>query len=256
MIELKENKSEFLYLFKDYPIFELYLEHAINVMDYKLFVDDTKEPKAAMLFAAPAFLLVGNPNAISKEDATNLLKSGSWIISPTNDWDLFLIETFGKNIDSHPRMFFDESKISLDELKKLRKPLPKELKIIPVEKRHLEKGMLKHEIIDKFFINIDFMKTGFGLVLENEEGVVHGFAVTNYPIGNTDKIEVTYRVGYNSFDKYRNQGIGTTLASYFIEQTFKKGFKPLWDAANPTSSHIALKLGYVEKKHWLMHHIK
>lgn len=256
MIEIIDNQDKYLYLFDDYPVFELYLEHAINNMDYKIFVDNLENSQAALLFAAPAFLLVGNPNMINKDDLKSILKSGSWIISPSNSWDVFLVETFAKEIDSYPRVLFDESEIDLLKLESLRKPLPEELKIVPVEKKHLEKGMLKHEIIDKFFVNIDFLNAGFGLVLENAEGVVHGFAVTNYPVTTKDKIEVTYRVGYDTFDKYRNKGIGTTLVSLFIEDSIKRGLKPLWDAANQTSAHIALKLGYIEKKHWLMHHIK
>jgi len=36
MIEIIDNKGKYLYLFDDYPVFELYLEHAINNMDYKI----------------------------------------------------------------------------------------------------------------------------------------------------------------------------------------------------------------------------
>ena len=134
MIEIIDNQDKYLYLFDDYPVFELYLEHAINNMDYKIFVDNLENSQAALLFAAPAFLLVGNPNMINKDDLKSILKSGSWIISPSNSWDVFLVETFAKEIDSYPRVLFDESEIDLLKLESLRKPLPEELKIILVEK--------------------------------------------------------------------------------------------------------------------------
>jgi len=71
---------------------------------------------------------------INKDDLKSILKSGSWIISPSNSWDVFLVETFAKEIDSYPRVLFDESEIDLLKLESLRKPLPEELKIILVEK--------------------------------------------------------------------------------------------------------------------------
>ncbi|MBN2604543.1 MAG: GNAT family N-acetyltransferase, partial [Bacilli bacterium] len=131
---------------------------------------------------------------------------------------------------------------------------PKGLSIVPIEERHLEKGIIHDDVISRFFQKSDFLKEGFGFVLLDDRDIAQGFALTNYPI-TSNEVELYFRVGYDSFEKYRNQGIGTLLCTYFIEEALKRGFVPIWDSAHETSAHIARKLGYVDSHKWKMHHI-
>jgi len=116
--------------------------------------------------------------------------------------------------------------------------------------------MIRDQITSKFFLNVDFLQHGFGFALVNEQGVIHGYALTNYPIEcHSHEIEVSYRVGYDDYPFYRHKGIGTTLVCQFIIEALNRGYLPLWDAANEISSHIARKLGYLDYYQWNMHHI-
>lgn len=256
MKKIKPKKELLKRIFQNYPVFDLYAKHAIENLNCDLYVDDESNTETAILYAQPAYLLVGNPKLDLSLDIKEIIKSGGWIISPSKGWDELLISTFSDNLQSHPRILFDSSKIDIATLKANQKPLPEDLKIEPINSKHLEKGMIKEEIVDKFFINKNFLEHGFGFALVNSQGIVHGFSLTNYPVQTEDEVEVSYRVGYDSYQKYRNQGIGTTLASVFVEEAIKRGYDPVWDAANSVSSHIAKKLGYIEKTHWYMHHLK
>lgn len=255
MINIQGHKENYLFLFKNYPVFHLFLEYAFNHTTYELYINDEKHPSMVMIHIPPAFVFAGVPDERESISIQTILPNGAWIVSPNESFDRWLIKTFCSRLQSHPRILFDGSFLKPEELNKHINAIPEELSIVPIEEKHLQKGMIKEEIIDRFFANVDFLEHGFGFALVNTEGVIHGFAVTNYPIGHTHDIEVSYRVGYDSYTKYRKQGIGTTLASLFLIDTIKRGYRPIWDAANPVSVHIAKKLGYVESYHWTMFHM-
>jgi hypothetical protein len=256
MKKIQVDKKQLHEIFRDYPVFELFVQHAIENMDVDFYVDGDIKPESIILYAQPAYLLSGKAKSKLVDDLKEIIKPGGWIISPNQEWDDLLKITFKDDLQSFPRILFDSSQIKIENLKSFRKPLPTELMIVPIEAKHLEKGMIKEEIVDKFFTGKNFLESGFGFALVNDQGAIHGFALTNYPILSEKEVEVSYRVGYDSFQKYRNMGIGTTLASVFVEEAIKRGFDPVWDAAHLVSSHIAKKLGYVEKTHWFMHHLK
>lgn len=45
-------------------------------------------------------------------------------------------------------------------------------------------------------------------------------------------------------DKYRRQGMATALAARLLCWCLERGLEAHWDAANPESCALALKLGY------------
>jgi hypothetical protein len=255
VIKIENQKESFLDLFQHYPVFTLFIEYAILHVDYVLYVNRLNHPNLIMMHVPPAFIFAGSPDDNEIEDILRIMNKGAWIVSPNVTFDQWLEKIYGSCMQSHPRILFDEGSLDVNHLKRYIKPLPKELSIVPIEEKHLVNGMIKEEIINRFFINTSLMTHGFGFALVNEEDVVHGFALTNYPLASTHEIEVSYRVGYESFQKYRNQGIGTTLVCTFLIEAIQRGYKPIWDAANEVSAHIARKLGYIDKYQWKMHHI-
>lgn len=255
MIKIENQKENYRFLFNDYPVFHLFLEYAFDYTPYEIYINDLNHPTMGVLHVPPAYLFAGMPDDHEKDQIRDVLPNGAWIVSPSRDYDQWLTQIYGSSIQSYPRVLFDESSLDIEDLKKHIHPLPEELSIVPIEEKHLLKGMIKEEILDRFFFNTSFLTCGFGLALVNREGIVHGFALTNYPIGHSKDIEVSYRVGYDSYTKYRKQGIGTTLVSHFLIDAINRGYHPIWDAANPISVHIAKKLGYVEKTHWMMFRI-
>ncbi len=254
MIKVLENKELLVKAFDSFPVFHLFIKDARDHGNYDLYVDDIKNPKTYLMKVEPAVILHGDIPDDQDVIIDEVICKSCWIISPNEDWDNYLTHHFGEHIKSFPRMQFDESNLKIEELRKNIQPLPDSLIIVPINESHLKEGMIKEQITDKFFNYRDFMTYGFGFALLNQKGVIHGFALTNYPVLDQDEIEVSYRVGYDDFQTYRRRGIGTTLVCTFLVEAIKRGYKPLWDAANEISCHIAKKLGYVEKKKWTMFH--
>jgi len=256
MIKVENHKEHYTDCFDNYPVFHLFIEYAFHHVDYVIYVDDLDNPQTVIMHVPPAYIFYGKTKENEMKSIQSIVQIGSWIISPNQSWDVFIHTIFQDQIQVFPRLLFEGSQLSLSHLKELCAPLPPELKIVSIQKEHLQKGMIRDQIINKFFLDTDFLHHGFGLALVNDKGVVHGFALTNYPIEYySHEIEVSYRVGYDDYPFYRHKGIGTTLVCQFIIEALRRGFYPIWDAANDISSHIARKLGYLDCYQWSMYHI-
>jgi len=256
MIKVESHKERYSHYFNNYPVFHLFIEYAIRHVDYVIYVDDLDNSQTIIMYVPPAYIFYGKTEEKEIKSIQSIVQIGSWIVSPNQSWDVFLHTIFQDQLQAFPRLLFDGSQLSLSHLKELCAPLPPELKIVPIQKEHLQKEMIRDQIISKFFLNTDFLQCGFGFALVNDKGAVHGFALTNYPIEyRCNEIEVSYRVGYDDYPFYRHKGIGTTLVSQFIIEALRRGYHPIWDAANDISSHIARKLGYLDYYQWNMYHI-
>lgn len=255
MILVKKDKHLYKPYFDDYPVFKLFIDYTYKYKDFDLYINDLTDIKSMIMHIEPAYLFWGSVLFEESESIKQILHVGAWIISPNMSWDYYLAEIYGTRLKKYPRVLFDDSKLSIDYLRTLHKMLPRELSIVPIENKHLQKGMIKDQIIDKFFTECDFVSHGFGFALVNQNDVVHGFALTNYPVNQQKEIEVSYRVGYDDYPYYRKKGIGTTLVCTFIEESLLRGYKPIWDAATDVSAHIARNLGYHDFYHWNMYHL-
>lgn len=241
--------------FATFPVFSLYLRYAVIDGACRLFVDDADSPLAWMLFAPPGvfFQGVADPDLIASLRAR--VPEGSWIISPDGAWDDLLQRAFPTSLKSFPRGLFDAKDLDLGHIRRVRSSLPEGLKIEPIATKHLGSGILKREILERFFAKRPFPTHGFGFALVDAADILHGFALTNYPLDGGRDVEVSFRVGTNQDERYRGQGIATTLASHFLEEAMVRGYVPQWDAANEISAHIARKFGYKDLVRWHMHHL-
>lgn len=233
----------------------MFIQYAIIERNYDLYVDRIDQPQTYIMHVPPAYICYGVVNPNETHSILSIIDKGAWILSPNNEWDEYLCSIFNQRIKSYQRTAFDESALQIEQLQKLRKPLPEGLKIVEISDKHVGQWMIKSQIIDRIFVHRPFLTHGFGLCLIDTDEVVQGFALTNYPIGEGNQIEVSFRIGFDDHQEYRRKGIGTTLVSQFIEMSLQKGYFPIWDAATDVSANIAKKLGYIEKRKWYMHHI-
>ncbi len=252
----KTERKQYYDLLLQQLFFQNYIRYLIEETDSPLYVDQLEEPHVMIFVQPPARILWGDPKYVTVQDLKELIPSGSWIIPDRLEWKEYLELWFQDRIQTYPRMLFDASKLNLEHIISLRKPLPSNLRIEPIQANHLRpRTMIYEDILKRFFPDIDFMSRGFGFVLLDESNLPQGFCMTNYPAYEKE-VECTFRVGYDDFTKYRGMGLGLQLCTYFLEYCFQNGYHPVWDAAHETSSHIAKKLGFIEQEKWYMFHLK
>lgn len=254
MKEVKDNIEKFYHIFTTFEPFNNFLKYAIRDHRPQIFVDDEETFNCAILYSKPAYFIIGEPSVENIEDVFSLFHKDSWVIAQSEHWKQALEAYYKDHVVAHPRVLFNSNSLNMDHIIKQRQEIPSGLSIVPIEKKHIESGIIYDDVIRRFFTKSDFLESGFGFALVNQDGKCEGFSLTNYPVIGKD-IELYFRVGYDTYPDYRSKGLGTNLCTYFIEEALRRGYNPVWDSANDVSSHIAKKLGYIAEKEWFMYHI-
>jgi len=256
MFEVTKDHEKYFKIYEDYPVFQNFVRFIKKYHTPTIYVDNLEQPNYSLMHFHPIFFIAGDYTKADMTDMEQLLGTNAWIAADSDHWKDVLENHYQDNIETYPRVLFDSSSLKLDHILTFRnESLPDDLRIEPIQKEYLERGMIHDDVLIRFFTKNDFMEDGFGFALLDSKNNVHGFALTNYPI-TSKTVELYFRVGYNDYPKYRNQGIGTTLCTYFIEECLKRGLDPEWDAAHPGSAKIARRFGYVDKLNWFMYHVK
>ena len=255
MIKITKDKEKYYRLFDDFKYFHTFLAYTINDHKPDIYVNHLDEPSCAVIYSFPAYLIYGDPSSEIIDDVLNLFGENSWIVTNSKKWYPLIEKHFKDEAIPHKRVMFDASKLVKEKVLKYRRELEDDMRIEMITSEHLKSGIIKHDVIDRFFTISEFTKTGFGFVLLDNKNIAQGFCLTNYPAFGQD-VELYFRVGFDPSNIYREKGWGTTLCTYFIEYCMEHGYNPVWDAANDISSHIALKLGYVVSDEWIMYNKK
>lgn len=253
LFEIANDKiKDYHFLFHNFGHFENLIGYILKYEKHSILVDDVMNPSYALLKYGPAIIVKGNPTLIDTSAIFKHFHAYNWIVPSSTAWDKYISDYFERRLEAHKRVLFDPSTLDLDHIRSLKKVLPTGMRFETISKTHIEdvEGIVYQDLIRKFYVNHDFLKTGRGIVLLDGEFIV-GYAASDNPIiGNN--LELMFRVGYDNFTKYRGKGYGISLCIEFIEDCLNNDFIPSWDAANEISAHIAQKLGYKQIKDWTM----
>ena len=252
MKKVLDNKKYFS-KFMDYPILHEFVQYAINDLNPVIYANE--DNSVLILNSMVAYFILGEPENINPKELASIIPEGSWIITIPDTWDKTIREIYKDNVKVMDRVLFDSSSIDVEHIKSLRVDMPDDLHIVPISEKHLKDSIIVDDVTSRFFTKRDFMKYGFGYALVDDHDVVQGFSNSNFPVLG-DKVELHFRIGFSDDNKYRRKGYGITLASMLIEESFKRGLDPVWDAANLKSAHIAKKLGYTEKLKWKVYVVR
>lgn len=241
------NKEAYLDKFLDFPLFSDFVHFAINDLETTLYKNN--EDNVMILNSMVAYFIIGSPKDCDTNEVFDLIPEGSWIVTLPSEWDSVIKGYYKDNVKVMDRVLFDSSTIDLEYMKTLRVNPEDGLRIVPITERYLKDSIIVDDVTSRFFTTRDFLEFGFGYALIDSDDEVQGFSITNFPV-LSNHAELHFRVGFSEGNKYRRKGLGLTLATYLIEECFKRGLDPIWDAANSTSAHIARKIGYKEKLKW------
>ncbi len=240
--------------FKDFPYFKNYINYAFNFLQPELFTDGKKQPETMAFYTKPAWFLAGNPELVDTDTFLNNMKNNSWILSANPEWETVLKNFFGTSLIEHPRQAFDSTHLSLPKMQELKKLLSDDLVIkrVGTEEVLISENMLSRDIVNEYFKGQDYLAQGVGFCIMDGDKMV-AFASANYPL-NSQILEIYVRV--EDSDKYRKKGLGTAVSAALIEYCLQNNLDPHWDAANETSTKLALKLGYLKTRSWSMYQLK
>jgi RimJ/RimL family protein N-acetyltransferase len=93
------------------------------------------------------------------------------------------------------------------------------------------------EFCETFDSSEDYLKRGFGFAVLKDGAFVSGTSTMTVYDGGTE-LQVATR------EDFRRKGLALPCAAAMVKECAARNMRPCWDAANETSKHIALKLGY------------
>ncbi|HZU87557.1 MAG TPA: GNAT family N-acetyltransferase [Anaerolineaceae bacterium] len=249
----QEKNLDYTSFFKQQNHLGNYIDFALRYTMPEIWVDSIERPCVGIMFAPPAVILQGDPNAGDIPPIFNIVPKDSWMVPTNEEWEQRLATHFEGGFEIQNRTSFDHTSLSLAHLQTLKKDLPAGLRLIRVGEKQAKdtEGILYQRDLQYFFASADFMQCGLGFCILDEEQIV-AYAVSNFPLLD-NVLEVSIRVAND--EKYRGKGLGQAVSIALLEYCLQHNIEPHWDAANETSAHIALKLGYRLNKKWRMYHI-
>lgn len=220
----------------------------------EVLVDDLKSPNVAALRLPEINLMIvgGDPAHPSAYEFISGLNKRAFLVFADHHevWSVLGKAEHGIKFFEVDRYAFTSEGLDLAHLQSLREGLPEgfSLKLIDrplAEKIKSMRGELVEDHLSNFASIDDFLKNGFGFaILEGEKivSLASSFLVCDAGI----------EIQINTDRKYEGRGLGTVVGAALILESLERGLDPNWDAASPTSAHLAKKFGYTEQGEYQM----
>ncbi|MBD5782246.1 GNAT family N-acetyltransferase [Pelagicoccus sp. NFK12] len=216
-------------------------------------VDDLDHPTVAQITVGIFVYYAGDSNSVEATDLLHNLPDYTLVIVEAEDWKRKVEEIHkGYNERFQRCSFKKESKyFDPEKLAKYRDSLPSGYELVELNAKLLTDSSfleLSEDFVSQFDDPSDFLNRGIGVCILHQGKPVCG--ATSYSIYN-DGIEIEIATD----PAHRRKGLATTAAAALILQCLGNGIYPNWDAANPESTALAVKLGYVVESEYDTYYI-
>ena len=167
----------------------------------------------------------------------------TFIYAPENlGWRDLILECHPDKAEEVMRFWIVQQDYDFDEkrLNSYMEKLPEGYQIVPFDEELYRQAMdseWSREFCETFEDAEDYLNRGFGFGILDNGQLVSGISTMTVYDGGTE-IQIATR------EDYRRRGLALPCAARFILEAKKRGIRPCWDAANETSRHMAVKLGY------------
>jgi len=160
----------------------------------------------------------------------------------STDWRDRLLEVFRGRAEEVMRYGIVQKDYVFDEarLQGFIDSLPEGYEIKPFDEELYHQAMSEawsEEFCETFSSAEEYLEKGFGFAVMYEGEMVSGMSTMTVYDGGTEGQVATK-------ESFRRRGLALPCAARFILECQRRGIRPCWDAANLTSRHMALKLGY------------
>ena len=190
----------------------------------EVYADEPENPQSAAAAIGDFLFFAGRPDAGMLQGIERIYEKKQAIMVPQGEgWNCLIEERYGQSCTKILRyaMKCSPEGFSRDKLRQSAGVLPKDMRLVPVDKDFRE-----------------YKKLGIGFVILKGEEIVSG--ASSYA-SCKGKIEIQI----DTKNDYRRQGLAYICGAKLISECLKKSLLPNWDAHNEASARLAEKLGYV-----------
>jgi hypothetical protein len=249
---IEEDRREIRHLFDSHTKGRGIIFPALDQGRGNVWVNSLEAPTVARLQLTMINAVAGDSNDPEAEELIRMIEPMQIAFGPDDEWNQIIRKLWGNRLVIQQRTSLSPKSLDLNNLRKLRDQLPTGyvLERMGLETiRRIDKRQAMH--IPTFFgSSEDFYKMGVAYCIKYEEKVV-SMASTFMPF--TDELEIQV----DTFDpNHRRRGLATIASAALIIHALENNIVPQWEAANDSSTQLALKLGYTDPEPWEVYYLK
>lgn len=203
--------------------------------------DSDLSAHVASLSIGPFTFLGGDSKHAAADQFIRQFSDFRVILVADRDWHTKITTWENSETSIAERHVFSAKGLDRKQLQSLASSVPTGFEIQAINLELAERTLSEVDeglIPDLFWkSSADFMKKGFGYCAVSNgriEAAVTSALLTHEAAG----------IQINTNPDQRGKGLATTLGAAFLLQCIERGIEPHWDTGDPTSYHLAEKLGY------------
>lgn len=243
-VELALNKSNRLKLaraFQPNKRVDYAIDCVVEGQMGQAFADDLSQPTAFGIVVGPFCYFAGDVHSPDAQTLIQDLLADRLLMPSLPEWIESAQKVFQNRLESFPRYSFSPEQLSETHLASLFNNFPHHDRIVPLDAALTTQITAEPENyleIEAFDSPEDFADRGLGFAALDGERVM-GVAYSSLVCSRGIEVSIFVK------ERYRERGVATALASRLLLACHHQGMRPNWDAANPESCKLALKLGFV-----------
>jgi RimJ/RimL family protein N-acetyltransferase len=203
-------------------------------------VDDPARPRVARLLIGCYAAFGGDPGALRAGELVRSVPPPRELVYGGDPaWRRLCLEIHGDALTDHPNATFDGSRLDSAELRAKSELLPPGFAMARFDAELAEQldADLEPHALQVFPSAAAFADAGFGFAARIDGRLAS--VATSYAIGRgSAEVAIATRAAD------RGRGLAFAVAARFLLHCLEVGLAPEWNASNPISQRLALRLGY------------
>lgn len=235
----KAHRIRLAQAYRHVPRVDLSIDCVLEAQMGRAFVDDPDCPRAFQIQLGPFVYFAGDPGCPGGREMIAALAPYTLLMPSASGWFEAAVERYGERLGVHDRYSFSPDRLSPEYLRRLCAGSPWNNRL-----RRMDLDFVTSLWGQDHFIELsdfdsaeDFISRSVGFYLADSSGIL-GAAYGS--LACSKGIEVSIYI----VPERRRQGAATFLAANLLMWCLENNLDPHWDAANPESCKLALKLGY------------
>jgi GNAT superfamily N-acetyltransferase len=225
--------------FRNVPRVDIAIDCVLEDQMGKACVDNPDSPSAFEIRVGPFHYFAGDALSDGGQKMLENLQPYNLFMPSSEGWLAAGKGMYGERLVCVDRYSFSSEQLSLEHVQKLIRDLEVARDVKRFDAILLDRTWEREHFIDisDFDSPADFLERGIGYYLERD-GEPIGAAYSSLVCSTA--IEVSIFIA----GTYRRQSIATVLAAHLLQWCLQNNMGAHWDAANPESCRLAVKLGY------------
>jgi GNAT superfamily N-acetyltransferase len=253
-VEYPSSKAQRIRLacaFRPVPRVDLSIDCVLEGQMGKALVDDAEHPRAFQIQVGPFFYLAGDAASPGGREMLAHIAPYTLFMPSALGWIEAARALYGERLAVFDRYSFSSERLSREHLERLCAGSPFEQRVKPMDAAFVASVWGREHFVDlsDYDSADDFVRRGVGFYLADGEAVI-GAAFASLVCSKGIEVSIFVQEGH------RRQGVATVLASHLLLWSLENRMDPHWDAANPESCRLAIKLGYAPTGTYEAHYLR